>query len=150
MFRGAGRADFNAMEGRALSLMSRWLDAIAADGRRVGPLRRLLAARPAGAADSCWIDGRRIRGRAAIGAANRCERTFAPHRLPIERAGRPIGSLALKCALRPIDLGDYPPLSDGQEARLRAIFPAGVCDWSRPGVGEEPFRAGDRWAEFGR
>jgi hypothetical protein len=150
MFRGAGREDFNAMETRALALMGRWLDAIAADDRRVPPLRKLVAAKPARAADSCWINGRRIRGRAAIGARNRCERAFPPHRLPVERAGRPIDSIALKCALRPIDLRDYPPLSAAQEARLRAIFPGGVCDWSRPGIGEEPFRARDRWAEFGR
>jgi hypothetical protein len=25
-------------------------------------------------------------------------------------------------------------------ARLQSIFPGGVCDWSKPGVGQEPLR----------
>jgi hypothetical protein len=28
--------------------------------------------------------------------------------------------------------------SAGQKARLAAVFPDGVCDWSQPGVGQVP------------
>jgi hypothetical protein len=35
--------------------------------------------------------------------------------------------------------GDYGPLglTDDQLARLRKVFPMGVCDWSRPGIGQQ-------------
>ena len=29
-------------------------------------------------------------------------------------------------------------LSDAQLTRLKAIFPQGVCDWTKPGVGQVP------------
>jgi len=28
-------------------------------------------------------------------------------------------------------------LTDAQLARLRAVFPTGVCDWSKPGVNQQ-------------
>ena len=36
----------------------------------------------------------------------------------------------------PVDVKDYDaPLSDEQLSEMRRIFPQGVCDYSRPGVG---------------
>ncbi len=44
----------------------------------------------------------------------------------------------LKCALKPINPADYSQtLSAGQLERLKAIFPTGVCDYSRPGIGQQ-------------
>ena len=45
----------------------------------------------------------------------------------------------LKCQLKPLDVAEYAPatLSAGQLARLQAVFPQGVCDWSKPGVGQQ-------------
>lgn len=52
-------------------------------------------------------------------------------------AGGPLSDDVLKCALRPVDPGDYRPApTPAQLDELRAIFPGGVCDWSRPGAGE--------------
>ena len=43
----------------------------------------------------------------------------------------------LKCALKPVDLGDYEvPVSADQLTRLERIFPDGVCDWDAAGTGE--------------
>ncbi len=53
----------------------------------------------------------------------------------------------MKCQLKPIDVKDYHvALSDGERARLNAIFPGGVCDWSKPGVNQTSVVA---WASFG-
>ena len=82
-----------------------------------------------------------------IGDDNFCENTYPPHSLPSNQAGRPIDSLVSKCQLKPVDLSDYPALNNAQQNRLRAIFPDGVCDWSKPGVGEQAVNG--TWQSFG-
>ena len=48
----------------------------------------------------------------------------------------------LKCQLRPFNPLDYlavaVPFTADQLARLRAAFPNGVCDWTKPGVDQVP------------
>ena len=42
---------------------------------------------------------------------------------------------------------DYKPaFSDAQLSRLKRVFPAGVCDFSKPGVGRVPF--GGVWQRY--
>ena len=54
-------------------------------------------------------------------------------------AGEPLANDVLKCELRPIDLNLYKVrFTAAEAAQLRAIFPQGVCDYSRPGVGQQP------------
>src|SRR5690606_11677117 len=51
-------------------------------------------------------------------------------------AGGPLEGLAGKCELTDIDPTSYGiALTPEQEARLRAVFPDGVCDYDEPGVG---------------
>ena len=53
-------------------------------------------------------------------------------------AGGPLAENILKCQLKPLDPSDYPAVpSPAQLARLAAVFPTGVCDWSKPGVGQQ-------------
>jgi hypothetical protein len=41
----------------------------------------------------------------------------------------------IKCQLKPVDLAEYKVSFATEEiARLKKIFPAGVCDWSKPGL----------------
>jgi len=58
---------------------------------------------------------------------------------PRQVAGGPLAENILKCQLKPLSSADYAPLvfSSGQWARLQAAFPDGVCDWERPGVGQQ-------------
>ena len=50
-------------------------------------------------------------------------------------AGAPIELDVIKCHLKRIDMSDYKvAFTSQQRARLSAIFPKGVCDWSRKGV----------------
>jgi hypothetical protein len=58
---------------------------------------------------------------------------------PREVAGGNQLNDVVKCQLRPLNRADYGPLglNDAQWARLESVFPTGVCDWSKPGVGQQ-------------
>jgi hypothetical protein len=58
---------------------------------------------------------------------------------PRQVAGGPLVENILKCQLKPLNSADYAPVafSSAQLARLQATFPDGVCDWSKPGVGQQ-------------
>jgi hypothetical protein len=68
---------------------------------------------------------------------------------PRQAAGGPLAENIFKCNLKPFNSGsaDYNGVvfSLGQQARLRALFPEGVCDWSQRGVGQVPVRP---WTTF--
>ena len=61
------------------------------------------------------------------------------HSSPRQVAGGPLAENILKCQLKPFNAADYAPVvfSSSQLARLQATFPDGVCDWSKPGVGQQ-------------
>ena len=62
------------------------------------------------------------------------------HASPRQVAGGPLAENILKCQLKPLNPAEYVPVvfSAGQWARLVAVFPGGVCDWSHPGIGQQP------------
>ncbi len=147
MFRTKGSANGKLMDAAGLDLIGRWLDAIAADDSDRSPAEKVLANKPADAVDACWIGGQRIDAPAQIGAANICQQTYPPQSLPANRAGKPLDSVALKCQLRPLNFADYGAPTPAQRVRLATIYPAGVCDWSKPGVEEQAIDG--TWQEFG-
>jgi hypothetical protein len=61
------------------------------------------------------------------------------HSSPRQVAGGSLAENILKCQLKPLNVADYAPVAftSLQLARLRATFPGGVCDWSKPGVGQQ-------------
>jgi hypothetical protein len=62
-------------------------------------------------------------------------------------AGAPWANDVLKCALQPVDPGDYAqPLTPAQGAALERIFPEGICDWAQPGIGQVPLAG--TWAVY--
>ena len=58
---------------------------------------------------------------------------------PRQVAGGPQTENILKCQLKPLVSSDYTGITftAGQQARLNAVFPGGVCDWTKPGVGQQ-------------
>jgi hypothetical protein len=49
--------------------------------------------------------------------------------------------------LKPVAAADYTvSFSPDEFARLNAIFPNGVCDWSRPGVNQKELK--DSWLVY--
>jgi hypothetical protein len=91
--------------------------------------------------------GVRIDDPAEIDAGGPCTREYPPGSTPRLRAGQPLDVLAIKCRLRPVDPADYGSPTPQQEARLRAVFPDGVCDYSRPGIGQQPLQG--TWLSYG-
>jgi len=80
--------------------------------------------------------------------STRCEQLYPSASFPREVAGEDVAADIVKCALKAIEPADYRGrLSGAQLDRLRAIFPTGVCDWSRPGVGQQP--PDGTWLSFG-
>jgi hypothetical protein len=55
----------------------------------------------------------------------------------------------LKCRLRPLDFAAYAPVvfTPAEQAQLRTAFPSGVCDYQRPGVGQQ--RPKGTWLDYG-
>ncbi len=59
---------------------------------------------------------------------------------PRMEAGESINTDQEKCRLKPLRASDYYPITftDQEWAELQQRFPRGVCDWSRPGVDQQP------------
>ncbi|MBC7414449.1 MAG: hypothetical protein H7327_05900, partial [Herminiimonas sp.] len=67
------------------------------------------------------------------------DKFLVTHASPRQVAGGSVSENILKCQLKPLDTADYAPavISAAQLARLKTVFAAGVCDWSKPGVGQQ-------------
>jgi len=119
--------------------VDRWLDNIGADGSAGAASAKIARNKPANLTDTCWtVDGRKIAERATFDGPGECNRLYPSHEDPRIAAGAPLTDDILKCVLKPIDAADYSqPLSADQLTRLRAVFSTGVCDYSRPGVGQQ-------------
>jgi len=133
---GAGAAGGVNLAAEALSVMTEWLDAIAADP---APLTtdKVVRHKPSKATDAYWLaDGRMIAERAGWDNSTGFGQAYPVHSEPRIEAGAPVANDIMKCQLRPVDFADYAaPFSAAQKARMKAIFPGGVCDWSKPSVG---------------
>ena len=79
---------------------------------------------------------------------SKCSELYPVYSNPRKEAGGPLAANILKCQLKPIDAKDYAGAAQRRRscARLQAIFPGGVCDWSKPGVNQVPVVT---WASFG-
>lgn len=100
---------------------------------------QVVAAKPAAAVDLCFLStdvtfSNRILDPATCDADPR----LVPHASPRQVAGGPVVENILKCQLKPLSQSDYAPVAftATQWARLQATFASGVCDWSKPGVGQ--------------
>jgi hypothetical protein len=126
-----------------LVMMDRWLTAIEADATSDPPEVKVVRNKPPEAVDTCFIDGAPVTDPTACAAAFPY---FSNTRIA---AGGPPTHDIIQCQLKPLLREDYAgipvPFTDAQWTRLQAVFPNGVCDWSRPGEGEQPSQA---WMSF--
>jgi hypothetical protein len=122
---------------QALVAMDRWLGAVHADHSNKPLAKKIADDRPADVHDRCEYAS----GQPSSPADNLCLPPAAELRLstPREVAGGSDLNDVLKCQLKPLTSADHGPLglTDAEWAQLRAIFPTGVCDWSKPGVGQQ-------------
>jgi hypothetical protein len=147
----ASPATGGAMTAAARATMATWLDRIAVDDSRDSQ-KKVARAKPPEAVDACWIltptGVTRIDDPAEIGATGPCTQAYPPASGPRLRAGSPLASAVIKCRLQRVRLSDYGvAFTPEQEARLRALFPDGVCDYGKRGVGQRPMK--ETWLSYG-
>jgi hypothetical protein len=109
----------------ALLAMDRWLRAVEKDHSKASRARKIADDRPAGVHDRCL--------------AELCKQYVATrYGTPREVAGGDAYNDVVKCRLEPLDRSSYGvTFTDAEWAKLQRAFPAGVCDWTQPGVGRQ-------------
>jgi uncharacterized tannase-like protein DUF6351 len=148
MWRGPVQAE------RAWSVFVDWVAAATADRSTVSARLKAIRHKPPQAVDGCWIvkDGAApsfVAERQTFSSKpdSPCNTAYPSASFTRQVAGGPIDGNSLKCQLKPIDPRDYPgSLTAADLQRLRATFPGGVCDWSKPGVNQTRVVT---WASFG-
>ncbi|WP_431509294.1 DUF6351 family protein [Variovorax sp. DAIF25] len=127
--------------GDSIDLMNKWLDNMAADSAAAST-DKVVRNKPAGANDACWDkSNKRIDEVASQDPAAKCNVVYPRFSTPRIVAGSPLVNDVLKCQLKPVAMADYTvTFSGAEETRLKTIFPAGVCDWSKPGAGQQPLK----------
>lgn len=127
-----------------------WVDRVHADASAGPPHARTVRDKPAAAVDGCWTSPTDFVAEPQTFSREPktvCNTRFPSYGAPRLMAGGPLAADVLKCRLKPVDPKDYAvALSADDLQRLRRIFPGGVCDWSKPGVGQTPVVT---WASFG-
>ena len=135
---------------RMILTLDRWITAIKDDERDIPQIEKVVQNKPADLQEGCqtrdptpaFIAQPQVRD-----PATTCEQLYPSNSFPREVAGAGIAADIVKCQLKPLDPADYnATFTPLQWTRLAALFPTGVCDWSKPGV-EQQGLAGT-WLDF--
>ncbi|MBP2350924.1 hypothetical protein JOF29_002007 [Kribbella aluminosa] len=130
----------------AVKEMDHWLTQLTADGTARPRIDKIVAARPSGLVEGCRGPHGFIAQPLDRDPATLCEQLFPSASFPREVAGSGVAADVIKCQLVPPVRSEYPKFTDAQWDQLQAIFPDGVCDWSKPGVDQQPL--GGTWLSF--
>lgn len=124
----------------AFLAMDSWLTGVKADASSATIEAKVRSARPASTADFCLLPSDTTQA-VKVTSATTCDADpfLRPSLSPRQVAGGPRAEDILKCQLKPLVRTDYAAgaFTDPQWARLQAVFSGGVCDWSKPGVGQQ-------------
>ncbi len=147
MAQANGNADNHVMwrgnpvpQAQSWSTFIQWVEAVSADSSDRPAREKVIRNKPALAVDGCWSSPTNfIAERQTFSSdthSSRCNALFPSYAFPRHVAGGPLAANNLKCRLKPIDPSDYRvSFTTSELDRLHRIFPSGVCDWSRRGVG---------------
>ena len=128
--------------------MVKWLTAAKADTSDRTQAQKIAANRPADLRDACWNAGLKYTEEQTAFGSGACNTFYPAGTTPRMAAGGPLTDDIAKCQLKPLNPSDYRVIfSPVQWARLSAAFPEGVCDWTKPGVGQQPLAG--TWLSFG-
>jgi Tannase-like family of unknown function (DUF6351) len=124
----------------ALLAMDSWLSAVEADSRKVSLAEKVADDRPAAVHDKC-SNVEVVEEVSVPGIGPVCELPLAQTRFATPRvvAGESITTDNQECQLKPLAQSAYYPVTFTAEqwAQLQQAFPAGVCDFSKPGVSQQ-------------
>jgi hypothetical protein len=116
--------------------MDKWLAAVEKDKAKGTVAQKVARNKPADLTDRCY-DGNGDKVSDEL-----CGEAVVPiYGTPRTVAGDAITTDTNKCQLKPLNRADdYGPIpfTDDQWAALEQLFPAGVCDFSKPGVDQQP------------
>jgi hypothetical protein len=123
------------IELKSFLLMDHWLAGIEAD-RSAAPLsEKVIRDKPADAVDACFPEN----ANAEVTDQSTCATAFPHYGNTRTAAGAPIADDVIKCQLKPFDPKDYAvAFTPAESAQLALAFPTGVCDYSKPGIGQQP------------
>ncbi len=130
----------------AIDSMDSWLTVLTADTTSRPRIDKIVAARPSGLVEGCRAPEGFVAQPLNRDPASRCEKLFPSASFPREVAGAGVAADVIKCKLREPVRSEYPGFTDAQWSQLRTIFPGGVCDWSKPGIGQQPLAG--TWISF--
>jgi hypothetical protein len=140
----AGAAQVAAVTTKSFTTMDTWLSnlLLSAPKATMNSPRtqaQVIAGKPAAAIDFCFLTAdiaftTPITDQAVCDADVRLAVFTSPHQV----AGGPKTENILKCALKPLVFSDYTAITftAGQQTRLNTVFSTGVCDWTKPGIGQ--------------
>jgi Tannase-like family of unknown function (DUF6351) len=132
-----------------LAAMDQWLTNIEADHSHRSQQEKVLADKPAGLGDGCYLSAsQRITAPVTDPATGPCAALYPVGQDPRIAAGESLSMSVLKCRLVPLRFSSYPvSFTPAEKAELQAAFPAGVCDYNLPGIGQRPPLA--PWLSYG-
>lgn len=119
---------------RALAQFDKWVSDVVADTSNRPKAEKVAAHRPKDLVDACFtgVD-------AKVTNMDVCQELFPLPSTGDARlaAGAPRTDDILKCQLKPVSASDYKTApAAAQIAQLQQAFPEGVCDYTKPGVGQ--------------
>ena len=125
-----GDANYTA---QSILAMDGWLAAVAKDPRSISLARKIIADKPKSLADRC------TNGAGQDIDASVCDATVQAYSDPQIEGGMPMTDDTLRCELRPLDRQAYPGVTftDAEWAQMSTLFPRGVCDFAKPGLGRQ-------------
>ncbi len=128
----------DTMSRYAIGKMDEWLTAIVHDTGAGSKRDKTLRNKPQDLVESCFDpEGKRIAEKQTF-SGGKCNEYYPTYPSPRMVAGESELQDVIKCQLKPVTAADYRvKVTDAQLARLKKVFPAGVCDWSKPGVGQQ-------------
>jgi hypothetical protein len=115
---------------QAFDLMNGWLDGLEADSSSQTLAQKVVSDKPSAAVDRCTTAG-----------AVPIPCVIPPSGSPRLGAGEPITNDTWQCQLKPLSPADFPTtvsFTPGESSQLKSAFPTGVCDYSKPGVDQQP------------
>jgi hypothetical protein len=128
---------------QAFFMMDRWLTAVESDTSAASLQDKIIDNKPADVRDACF----NAPGNTDADVADSQDVGFESPACLLKNAmsprivaGGPQAENIFKCQFKPLNLSDpdYAGITftPSQAARLAAVFPSGVCDWTKPGVGQ--------------
>jgi hypothetical protein len=134
-------------------LLDDWLTNAAKPSKtdpNASPAARLAKAKPTDAVNRCVLPNGKVLsgGWELYDDPGPCRDAYPVHADPRIAAGEAQRGDIIKCALKPVAMDAYKTtFTAAQKARLERIFPDGVCDWTKPGIGQRPLAG--VWRSYG-